>query len=128
MAAKTSSYKGNLAASKNKKRRKNAMLTITNGCFAGLKINIKRARTFLGRDLKCDICLDSSLVSDEHAIIRNTAEGYIIEDLNSRNGLGLNGKATTRGKLRHGDTISIGNFKLKFSCKAAKQKSVKKTK
>ncbi len=109
-------------------RRKNATLTITNGCFAGLKINLKRARTSLGRDVKCDICLDSTLVSDEHAIIRNTTEGYIIEDLNSRNGLALNGKAITRRKLHHGDTISIGNFKLKFSCHAANPKSVKETK
>jgi pSer/pThr/pTyr-binding forkhead associated (FHA) protein len=93
-----------------------ARVTITNSCFAGLEIALKKRRTTLGRDVACDICLDDSLVSAEHASITRTDAGYIIEDLNSRNGTTLNGKEVHQKKLHRGDTIDIGNFTLKFSC------------
>ncbi len=96
--------------------RKNARLTITNSCFVGLEISLKKRKTTLGRKLDCDICLDDSLVSDEHAAIMKTDAGFLIEDLNSRNGLTLNGRAVHQKKLHNGDTIEIGNFRLKFSC------------
>jgi pSer/pThr/pTyr-binding forkhead associated (FHA) protein len=95
---------------------KNARLTITNSCFAGLEIALKKRKITLGRRLDCDICLDDSLVSDEHAVIMRTDGGFFIEDLNSRNGLALNGKEVHQRKLRNGDMIDIGSFKLKFSC------------
>jgi pSer/pThr/pTyr-binding forkhead associated (FHA) protein len=93
-----------------------ARLTITNSCFAGLEILLKKRKTTLGRKLDCDICLDDSLVSDEHAAIMKTDAGFLIEDLNSRNGLTLNGREVHQKKLHNGDTIEIGNFRLKFSC------------
>lgn len=95
---------------------KNAKLTITNSCFAGLEISLRKKRTTLGRNLGCDICLDDSLVSDEHASITRTDGGYIIEDLNSRNGITLNGREVHQRKLHRGDMIEIGTFRLKFSC------------
>jgi len=95
---------------------KNARLTITNSCFAGLEIALKKRKITLGRRLDCDICLDDSLVADEHAVIMKTDDGFFIEDLNSRNGLALNGKEVHQRKLRNGDMIDIGSFRLKFSC------------
>jgi hypothetical protein len=94
---------------------KNARLTITNSCFAGLEIAIKKRKTILGKNLACDICLDDSLVSDEHAAILRTDAGFLLEDLNSRNGLTLNGREVHQKKLRNGDMIEIGTFRLKFS-------------
>ncbi len=95
---------------------KNARLTIVNSWFAGLEIALKKKKTTLGRNLRCDVCLDDSLVSDEHAAIVKTDEGYVIEDLNSRCGVSLNGKGVRQRKLRSGDTIEIGSFRMKFSC------------
>lgn len=103
-------------ATKRNSRRKNATITITNGCFAGLEILLKKAKTSLGRELNCDICLDHSVVSNRHAVILKTGEGFILEDLGSRHGTMLNGKNIQREKLKNGDTVSIGNFELKFSC------------
>lgn len=93
-----------------------AVLTITNGCFAGLEITLKKQNTSLGRAVSCDICLDHSFVADEHAIIRKTGEGYMIEDLNSRHGTSINGKEVHRRPLKRGDRIVIGTFELRFSC------------
>ncbi len=93
-----------------------ARLTITNSCFAGLEIALRKRKITLGRRLDCDICLDDSLVSDEHAVIMKTNGGFFIEDLNSRNGLALNGREVHQRKLHNGDMIDIGSFRLKFSC------------
>jgi pSer/pThr/pTyr-binding forkhead associated (FHA) protein len=95
--------------------RYSATLTITNGCFAGLEIPIKKKSTLLGRDKGCDICLDNSLVSSKHAVVLRTDSGFVVEDLNSRNGILVNGQKVHRQTIRNGDTISIGQFDLRFS-------------
>ena len=93
-----------------------ARLTITNGCFAGLDISIKKQNTSLGRAVSCDICLDHAFVADEHAIIHKSNGRYEIEDLNSRHGTSINGEEVHKHALKSGDKITIGNFELRFSC------------
>lgn len=68
----------------------------------------------LGRDENCDICLDDTSVSRQHATIMADGDGYVIEDLHSTNGTLVNGKATPRTKLNAGDTIQLGSFIFKF--------------
>ena len=116
MAAKKGNRGATVELAEAKSISRNAKLTITNSCFAGLEIVLKKKRVTLGKNVDCDICLDDSLVSEEHASITKTDVGYIIEDLNSRSGITLNGRETHQRKLHKGDTIEIGNFKLKFSC------------
>lgn len=115
VSVKTASYKHKTGARNKKGAKENATLTILNGCFAGLKIAIKQTRIVLGRNLDCDVCLDDSLVSNEHAAIRKTDKGYTIEDLNSESGTTLNGKKVNQTTLHNGDMITIGNFRIKFS-------------
>jgi pSer/pThr/pTyr-binding forkhead associated (FHA) protein len=117
VAAKKSNNNGSVAVARKSKSAKNATLTIQNGCFAGLVIQLKKARMLLGRDVDCDICLDDSLVSDEHAAISRNGGDFVLEDLNSRNGTSVNGERINRRKLRNGEMVSIGNFQLKFSRK-----------
>jgi pSer/pThr/pTyr-binding forkhead associated (FHA) protein len=93
-----------------------AILTITNGCFNGLKIPLRKKEISLGRAISCDICLDHSFVSEKHAIITKSGENFLLEDLNTRHGTNVNGKEIHRKTLRKGDTIGIGNFELRFSC------------
>lgn len=117
MAAKKSNNSGSVAVAGKRNNAKNAILTIQNGCFAGLVIALDKARMLLGRDVGCDICLDDSLVSEEHATISRINGEFVLEDLNSRNGTSVNGEKINRRKLRSGETISIGNFSLRFSMK-----------
>jgi pSer/pThr/pTyr-binding forkhead associated (FHA) protein len=93
---------------------KNATITITNGCFAGLVIALKKKHTKLGRELDCDICLDDPRVSREHALIHRQEDEFVLEDLGSRHGTELNGKPVHSETLRTGDQISIGAFSLEF--------------
>jgi pSer/pThr/pTyr-binding forkhead associated (FHA) protein len=117
VTGKKSNRTAGVALAKSGKAAKNATLTIQNGCFAGLEIPLKKTKTLLGRDLGCDICLDDSLVSSEHAVVVKSDSGYIIEDLNSRNGTYVNGDSVQRRELRNGERISIGNFIIRFSAK-----------
>ena len=96
--------------------RRNTVLTITNGCFAGLEISLRKQNTSLGSAVSCDICLDHAFVADEHAIIRRSNGGYVIEDLNSRHGTSINGEEIHKRALKRGDRIVIGTFELRFSC------------
>ena len=99
------------------KASKNAILTIQNGCFAGLVIILKKSKTLLGRDPSCDVCLDDSLVSSEHAIVVRSNGGYVLEDLNSRNGTRVDRENVQKKRLKNGAEISIGNFLIRFSRK-----------
>lgn len=47
-------------------------------------------------------------ISGHHARIVREAERFFLEDLNSKNGTLLNGKAITRSALRSGDLIQLG--------------------
>ena len=117
MTVKKSNNNGSVAVSTKDNNAKNATLTIQNGCFAGLVIALDKAKTLLGRNVECDICLDDSLVSGEHAAISRNGGDFLLEDLNSRNGTSVNGESVSRKKLRNGAKITIGNFSLKFSLK-----------
>ncbi len=71
----------------------------------------------LGRDLDNDICLDDKTVHRYHAAIHRTDDAaYVITDLSRSDGNGVlvNGRRTLEGLLQDGDTIELGQTKLRF--------------
>jgi type II secretory pathway predicted ATPase ExeA len=70
-------------------------------------------RTLLGRSEHNDVCLPSPYLSRHHAAIVGTPEGYYIVDLNSANGLTLNGRRVERAVLNDQDVLTAGPFKIK---------------
>ena len=63
----------------------------------------------IGRDGGCDVRLDDPLVSRRHAVVVTSAGHTFIEDLDSANGLFLNGDRCRRTlALRAGDVIQLG--------------------
>lgn len=77
------------------------------------EFNLGKEKTTIGRKPQNDIRLDDPTVSGEHAVIL-TLQNYYIEDMNSTNGVILNGKKVARRQLAHGDIIRIGRHELKF--------------
>ena len=73
------------------------------------------ARTRLGRSPESDVRIDSSSVSRHHALIITGAQHAIIEDLNSTNGVIVNGRKVNRHKLKDGDIVVVGDAQFKFS-------------
>jgi type II secretory pathway predicted ATPase ExeA len=70
-------------------------------------------RTLLGRSEHNDVCLPSPYLSRHHAVIVGTPEGYYVVDLNSVNGLLVNGRQAERAILCDQDIMTIGPFRMK---------------
>jgi predicted component of type VI protein secretion system len=67
----------------------------------------------VGRSAGCQLSLDDPLVSRRHALLVVSPEGVTIEDLQSRNGVLLNGQRIPgRTKVQAGDKIVIGSQEL----------------
>ncbi|NLH50749.1 MAG: FHA domain-containing protein [Myxococcales bacterium] len=87
------------------------------GESAGARRFLMRQAAFtIGRAPDNHLALVDKLVSGHHAVIRHTAEGYVIEDLGSRNGLFVNNQKVQRHRLTPNlDTILVGDTRLRFS-------------
>jgi hypothetical protein len=70
-------------------------------------------RTLIGRSEHNDLCLPSPYLSRHHAVIVGTPQGYYLVDLNSVNGVLLNGRKIERAVLCDEDVLGIGPFRLK---------------
>jgi general secretion pathway protein A len=70
-------------------------------------------RTLMGRSEHNDVCLPSPYLSRHHAVIVGTPEGYYLVDLNSANGVFLNGRRVERAVLCDEDLLAMGPFRLK---------------
>ena len=68
----------------------------------------------IGRADGVDIQLLDSRVSRRHAVIRESVAGYIIQDLDTKNGTFVNDEAIERSLLFHSDSVEIGGYTLKF--------------
>ncbi|MCP4547703.1 MAG: FHA domain-containing protein [bacterium] len=67
----------------------------------------------LGRDPQCDILLNHGSVSRQHArIYRNTFGSWIIEDLDSHNGVVINGRRVKSQAMITGLKVTISGFTL----------------
>ncbi|MBI4913831.1 MAG: FHA domain-containing protein [Acidobacteria bacterium] len=69
----------------------------------------------IGRDLDNTLRIPDPSVSRHHAVLRRTAAGYEVQDLQSSNGVLLNGSRVQTGTLRDGDRITLGQVHLVFS-------------
>lgn len=67
----------------------------------------------VGRNASCQLSLDDPLVSRRHALLVVSGDGVTIEDLQSRNGVVVNGqRISSRTRLAAGDRILIGAQEL----------------
>lgn len=72
--------------------------------------SIFRDGVFIGRDSEhCNVILSNDYISRKHCAIRMTEDGsMILEDMNSSNGVYVNGIRVTRQCLKEQDVISCG--------------------
>jgi len=69
----------------------------------------------IGRLPECDVTIDDPAVSRRHARITSDGVDYTVEDLNSTNGVRVNGHPVTRATLRPGDELDLGGARFTFS-------------
>jgi hypothetical protein len=80
----------------------------------GRKHEVTKQRTTIGRSRDCDVQIEDPSASRRHAELRQEGTGYWLIDLDSTNGLEVNGLRTKRAKLDHGDKITIGSTQISF--------------
>jgi chromosome segregation ATPase len=78
-------------------------------------------RTRIGRATTCELQIDSSSVSRHHALVLVGSRDVIIEDLNSTNGVIVNGRKISRQLLRDGDAVTIGEIQFRFMARHPSQ-------
>jgi hypothetical protein len=71
-------------------------------------------RTVIGRSRDCDVVISDPNVSRRHAEVRRGEDGWWVVDLDSTNGVKVNGRRVDEAPLRPGDRIRIGVTDLTF--------------
>ena len=79
-----------------------------------LCVPITESGAGIGRDVGNVVQLSMPEVSKKHAILKHTTKGWHIRDLNSRNGLYVNGNKAHEAILQDGDQLKMGPYILVF--------------
>jgi len=72
-------------------------------------------KTSIGRTPDNDLQIDAKYISRHHAVILAGPAHTIIEDLNSTNGVMVNGRRIARQTLKDGDQVTIGRSEYRFA-------------
>jgi hypothetical protein len=81
---------------------------------AGKRHELTGGNTVIGRSRDCDITLSDPNVSRRHAEIRREEGGHWIVDLESTNGVEVNGERVRRARLEPDDLVVLGTTELRF--------------
>ncbi len=79
-------------------------------------------RTSIGRTPDNDLQIDAKFISRHHAVILVGPVHSIIEDLNSTNGVYVNGRRITRNTLKDGDAVLFGRAEYRFAVRKSGDK------
>ena len=78
-------------------------------------VHVLGRKTTVGRTPENDLQIDAKYISRHHAVILAGPAHTIIEDLNSTNGVLVNGRRITRQTLKDGDAVVIGKTVFRFA-------------
>ena len=79
-------------------------------------------RTSIGRAPDNDLQIEADFISRHHAVILVGPVHTIVEDLNSSNGVHVNGRRVTRQILRDGDVVHFARLQYRFVVRRAGEK------
>ncbi|MGZ4352664.1 MAG: FhaA domain-containing protein [Gaiellaceae bacterium] len=80
----------------------------------GRRIPIEKRRAVIGRSRECDVQVADPNVSRRHAELRQEGATYWLVDLDSTNGIEVDGRRQKRVKLENGTRVTIGATELVF--------------
>lgn len=90
-------------------------LEIRRGQAPVTNVNLVGRRVVVGRSPDCDVVLNTTSVSRQHAELLCDDAGWRVRDLGSRNGTGVNGTRVAGERPLHaGDVLRIDEFDLVF--------------
>jgi pSer/pThr/pTyr-binding forkhead associated (FHA) protein len=85
-------------------------------------VHVLARKTSIGRTPDNDLQIDAKFVSRHHAVVLAGPSQTIVEDLNSTNGVQVNGRRVTRQVLQDGDTLAIGRQQYRFVVRKSQDK------
>jgi len=91
-----------------------AQLLVMGGNEAGTVIPLIENEYQIGRHRDSHIQLTDLGISSHHARIYRSPDGFVVEDLKSRNGTWVNGTRIFHSILKDGDQIRVGETDLRF--------------
>ena len=81
----------------------------------GKRMLVPPAGGVIGRSRDCDVVLADANVSRRHAELRPDGDGWAIVDLDSTNGVSVNGRLIDHAtRLRPGDRLELGSTEIVF--------------
>jgi len=90
------------------------MFVVRHGPNAGSSYRLDEKSTAIGRHPDSDVFLDDITVSRRHVAVERDDDGYTLRDVGSLNGTYVNRKRVDEARLRHGDEVQIGRYRLTF--------------
>jgi pSer/pThr/pTyr-binding forkhead associated (FHA) protein len=91
-------------------------LVVVSSNYAGKEFDLTRPQMIVGRTAENDIVVDHRSISRNHAkVTRDPETGrYTISDLQSSNGVRVNGQDYGKVELRRDDVIDLGHVRLRY--------------
>lgn len=78
------------------------------------EIALTRDELLIGRGEECDIIIPHTSISREHARLKKLRPGYVLFDLQSKNGTYVNGRQVVENLLKDGMAVRIGDVEFVF--------------
>jgi pSer/pThr/pTyr-binding forkhead associated (FHA) protein len=91
-----------------------ARLVVLTTELAGMEFELNRASLVIGRTDENEVVLNHRSISRHHAKVVREGNRYTIVDLQSANGVRVNGEDYERIELHPADVIELGHVKLRF--------------
>ena len=90
------------------------MFVVRHGPNAGSSYRLDQPMTAIGRHPDSDVFLDDITVSRRHVVVERVDDGYVLRDVGSLNGTYVNRTRVDEARLRHGDEVQVGRYRLTF--------------
>jgi ABC transport system ATP-binding/permease protein len=91
-----------------------ARLVVLSTNFAGREFELDKPAMIIGRTEENDVCINHRSISRHHAKIVRENGRYAIVDLQSSNGVRVNGEEYGKVELRRADVVDLGHVRLRF--------------
>lgn len=91
------------------------LVVLAPDAYRGRRIELLKPDVVVGREETCDAFFDDPYLSRTHAVLRRRGNAVYVEDLGSKAGTLVNGRAAARSlELHPGDVVALADLRMRF--------------
>ncbi len=94
--------------------RHHVAIVVLSGARRGSEYPIRAPRLVIGRSSDADLSFEDPTISRHHAAIEFRGGAFVLEDLDSANGILVDGDPIQVHELAHGERFQCGNLHFQF--------------